>query len=54
MFDKCNASSTIQMIINVEMERVYKNKLSGPHKLCWKPHLNYVTAKMAKSIALKK
>lgn len=42
-------------IDNVCIERVYENKFLGviiDHKICWKPQINYVKAKLAKSILI--
>ncbi len=38
------------MINNVEMERVYENTFLGvilDYKICWKPHIKHVRAKVA-------
>ena len=39
----------------MEIERVYENKFLGviiDHKLCWKPHVNYIKTKLSKSAAI--
>ena len=41
------------MIDNVNIERVYKDKFLGvilDHKICWKPHIRYVLAKLARNV----
>ena len=43
------------MINNINIERVYENKFLGvilDHKICWKPHIEYVKAKVARSIGV--
>lgn len=43
------------MINDVEIERVSEIKFLGviiDNKLCWKPHITYIKAKMSKSIAI--
>ena len=54
VFGNRKINTEIQLIIdNNIIERVYENKFLGvivDHKLCWKPHIEYVRAKMAKSI----
>lgn len=46
----------VQMIIDdVNIERVYVNTFLGvilDHKICWKPQINNVRTKLAKSIAV--
>ncbi len=47
---------TVQIMIdNVHIERVYENKFLGvilDHKICWKPHINHIRTKLAKSVAI--
>ena len=46
----------IQLIVDHNtIERVYENKFLGvilDHKLCWKPHTDYVKSKLSKSISV--
>ncbi len=46
----------VQIIIdNVEVERVFENKFLGvviDHKLCWKPHINFLKNKISKTMAI--
>ena len=56
VFGNRQIPADIQLIVNHNViERVYENKFLGvilDHKLCWKPHVDYVRAKMAKSISI--
>ena len=46
----------IKLNINgTEIERVYETKFLGviiDHKLCWKPHIQYIKGKLAKSVGI--
>lgn len=46
-------NTQVQVMINhISLERVYENYIFGcDHKICLKPHIKYVRAKLARSVA---
>lgn len=56
VFGNCKNKIDIKLIIDhIEIERVHENKFLGvilDHKLCWKPHIEFVRAKIAKNISV--
>lgn len=55
-FGNCKINTHVQVMMdNVNIERVYENKFLGvilDHEICWIPHIKYVRAKLARSIAV--
>ena len=56
VFGNRQIPADIQLTIdNIKIERVYENKFLGvilDHRLCWKPHAEHVSKKMAKSFTI--
>ena len=56
VFGNRSINQRVQITIdNVEVERVFENKFLGvviDHKLCWKPHINFLKNKISKTIAI--
>lgn len=56
LFGNRKVDTQVQMTIDdVNIERVYENKFLGVllnHKICWKPHINYIKTKIARSTAV--
>lgn len=56
LFGNYNTNIQVEVIIdNIVIERVYENKFLGvilDYKISWKPHIKYISAKLARSIAV--
>ena len=56
VFSGARTNCEVKLKLNqVEIDRVYETKFLGviiDHKLCWKPHIEYIKRKISKSIAI--